>query len=152
MRYRNIEPLAARKGRGNLRTSTLGRDTHSRLFSPSESAAPFEPNMDRAVVPTLVVGEETFQHESVQEDWEQKPPTHMIPDTLPVDELAQDRRRSGRNQLVAEGPAPIRRLYIADAGTVSRVLYISSPTTANVAQVLNALLEDLAREFVVVRK
>ena len=42
--------------------------------------------------------------------------------------------------------------FTADAATVDRALDVSSPTAANVAQVLNALLGDLSREFVVVRK
>jgi hypothetical protein len=151
MRYRNIKPLPTKKGRMNLRTSAIGRDARARLFNPSELAAPFEPNMDRAVAPTLVVGEEMFQHESSQLEWEQEPPIKLVPDVLPVDVLAQDRRRGGQDELENMGPAPIRRLYTADADTVSRELDVSSPTAANVAQVLNALLADMSREFVVVR-
>jgi hypothetical protein len=152
MRYRNIEPLSVRKGRGNLRTSAIGRETRVRLFSPSELAAPFEPDMRRAVAPTLIVGEETFQHESVQSEWEQDKSAIQMPDVLPVNELAQDRRPGGRDEYVAKGPAPIRRVYTSDDDTVSRELDVSSPTTANLAQVLNALLGDMSREFVVVRK
>ena len=152
MRYRNIEPLAVEKGRGNLRTSAVGRETRVRLFSPSELALPFEPDMRRAVAPTLIVGEETFQHESVQSEWEQDKPTRQMPDTLPVNELAQDRRPGGRDEYAAGGPSPVRRVYASDDDTVSRELDVSSPSTANLAQVLNALLGDMSREFVVVRK
>lgn len=152
MRYRNIEPLSVRKGRGNLRTSAIGREIRVRLFSPSELALPFEPDMRRAVAPTLIVGEETFQHESVQSEWEQDKPTRQMPDTLPVNELAQDHRRGGRNEFAVEGPSPVQRLYESDDSTVSRELDVASPTAANVAQVLNALLGDMSREFVVVRK
>ncbi len=152
MRYRNIEPLSVRKGRRNLRTSAIGRETRVRLFSPSELTAPFEPDMRRAAVPTLIVGEETFQHESVQSGWEQDKPTHQMPDLLPVNELAQDRRRGGRDEYAAEGPSSVRRGYTSDADTVSRDLDVSSPTTANLARVLNALLGDMSRESIVVRK
>lgn len=152
MRYRNIKPLSVRKGRGNLRTSAIGRDTSARLFNPSESASPFEPGMHRAVAPTLVVGEEEFQHESIQSEWRRDKPTVQMPDVIPVNILAQDRRRGGRDEYAAEGPSPMRRLYTSDSSTTSRELDVSSPTVANVAQVLNALLGDMSRESVAVRK
>jgi hypothetical protein len=152
MRYRNIKPLETERGRGNLRTSTLGHHARVRLFSPSELAASFEPNMDRAVTPTVAVGEEVFPHESIQSEWEQDPPTIPMPDVLPVDVLAQDRRPGGQDELEGGNAASRRRSYSSDSSTVSRELDVGSPTVANVAQVLNALLSDMAREFVVVRK
>lgn len=157
MRYRNIQPLSVRKGRGNLRTSAVGRDTSARLFSPSELAKPFEPDLSRAEPPTLVVGSdetgwETFQHEDMPKEWKTDKPTAQMPDTLPVNVLAQDRRRGGRDEYAGEGPSSVRRLYASDSGTVSRELDVASPTIANVAQVLNALLGDLSHESVVVRK
>jgi len=151
MRYRNIEPLAARKGRGNLRTSAIGRDTRTRLFSATESARPFEPDMRRAVAPTLTVGDETFQHEDLQEEWKPDKPVAQMPDTLPVNVLAQDRRPGGRDAYLAEGTST-RRLYSSDDTDVSRDLDVASPSLANLAEVLNALLMDMAHESVVVRK
>jgi hypothetical protein len=152
MRYRNIEPLSVRKGRGNLRTSAIGRETRVRLFEPSELAKPFEPDMRRAVAPTLIVGDEVFQHEDLPEEWEQERPVPQMPDTLPVNVLAQDRRRGGSDEFGAEGPSPVRRAYTSDDSTVSRELDVSSPSLVNLAQVLNALLTDMSRESVVVRK
>jgi len=152
MRYRNIEPLTVRRGRGNLRTSAIGRETRARLFSPGELAAPFEPDMRRAEAPTLVIGEETFSHESAQSEWQQERPVPQMPDMIPVNEPAQDRRRGGRDAYKAGEPSPGRRRYLSDDGAVSRELNVAVPTAANLAQVLNALLEDMARASVVVRK
>ncbi|KPL13113.1 hypothetical protein AMJ85_00200 [candidate division BRC1 bacterium SM23_51] len=151
MRYRNIEPLAAKKGRGNLRTSAIGRDTHTRLFSATESARPFEADMRRAVAPTLTVGDETFQHEDMPEEWHPDKPVAQMPDTLPVNVLAQDRRPGGRDAYLAIEGVATRRLYSSDDSTMSRDLDVSSPSLTNLAQVLNALLDDMAHESVVVR-
>lgn len=152
MRYRNIEPLSVRRGRGNIRTSAIGRDTRTRLFDPSELSSPFEPDMRRAVTPTLTVEDETFEHESAQTEQEPKPLVHQMPDLVPVNVLAQDHRKGGRDEFTAQGPSPVRRVYSSDADTVDRELDVASPTAANVAHVLNALLGDLSRESVVVRK
>jgi hypothetical protein len=152
MRYRNIEPLSVKRGRGNIRTSAIGRDTRTRLFDPSELASPFEPDMRRAVVPTLTVEDETFPHESARTEQGPKELVAQMPDLVPVNVLAQDHRNGGRDEFTARGPSPVRRAYSSDADTVDRELDVVSPTAANVAQVLNALLGDMSRESVVVRK
>jgi hypothetical protein len=157
MRYRNIEPLSVRKGRGNLRTSAVGRDTSARLFSPSESAKTFEPDLNRAAPPVLMVGRdetkwETFQHEDMPTEWKRDKPIAQMPDTLPVNVLAQDRRRGGTDEYSGSGRTASRRLYTSNDGTTSRELDVSSPTLANAVQVLNALLADMSRESIVVRK
>lgn len=151
MRYRNIEPLSVRKGRGNLRTSAIGRDTRTRLFSATESARPFEPDLRRAVAPVLTVDDDTFEHEDLPEEWIADKPVAQMPDALPVNVLAQDRRPGGSDEYLAKG-APAHRIYTANADTVSRALNVTSPTLANLARVLNALLDDMAHESVVVRK
>lgn len=151
MRYRNIKPLSAREGRGNLRTSAIGRDTRTRLFAAIESARPFQPDLRRAVVPTLTIGEETYQHEDLPAEQELEKPTPQMPDILPVNVLAQDRRPGGRDEYLAEG-ASMHRLYTADDTDMSRELDVASPSLSNLAEVLNALLTDMAHESVVVRK
>lgn len=151
MRYRNLEPLAVRKGRGNLRTSAIGQDTRSKLLRSRESAALFEADMSRATTPVVTDGEETFPHESAREDREAAGPRAKLQDLAPVNIPAQDGRPGGRDAYRGGGGAPRVRLYSSDSDTVSRELDVSSPTAANVAQVLNALLSDMARESVVVR-
>lgn len=141
-----------RRGRGNIRTSAIGRDTRTRLFDPSELASPFEPDMRRAVVPTLTVEDETFEHESVLPEQEPKKLVSQMPDLVPVNILAQDHRPGGTNEFTARGPLLVRRVYSSDADTVDRELDVASPSLANLAQVFNALLGDLSRESVVVRK
>lgn len=165
MRFRNVPPPAGQSA-GNGRANLLGRQVRSRVFVPLDAGPLFQmPDLPDAR-PTLVLDEkETRQLERLEEmqeglaavsvgpvEWDSNPPVPVPPmtDTLPPRREPQDARVGGVDH-VAGAATPPTRTFDVNGSTTSHDLNVSSPTVANCAQVLSALLTDLQTQELVRR-
>lgn len=149
MRYRNVQSQGNDFG-GNKRPALLGRDVRSRLFVPMDNARLFEQAPLGDKYPTLrTTGESgesvdmpTQPRSEDTVEWELPRPIASMPDTRPPDNEPMDVRIGGKDRpdLAA---ARSRSTYTVTGTSTTRALNVTSPTAANVAQALNALLADL---------
>lgn len=154
MRFRHI--VSALRGAqilGNARPSPLGRETRSRLFVPTGGALNFEqPDLKHNLPSLSVFDEEGEEQVFTTPGWPEehfeypspRAPTPQLPEARPEDRHPADYRRGGADR--PESP----RLggstqFTADDDTMLRTLNVTSPSTANLARVMNALLFDLGQ-------
>lgn len=168
MRFRNVPPPAGQSA-GNGRANLLGRQVRSRVFVPLDAGPLFRmPDLPDAR-PTLIVdgkldrgpddlGQmreergEPLAEGSRAVEWDSNPlvPVPPMTDTLPPRREPQDARVGGVDH-VAGSANPPTRTFDVTGSTNTRDLNVSSPTAANCAQVLSALLTDLQTQKLVRR-
>lgn len=151
MRFRSTPSQGSEFG-GNKHPTLLGRSVRSRLFVPMDNAQLFQQAPLGDKFPTLrtvgdkgqVVDTPTQPRDDNVAEWEMHPedPIPAMTDTRPPENFPMDVRIGGVDRPPTEDIAPARR-YTVTGTTTTRSLNVTSPTAANCAQVLSALLTDL---------
>jgi len=157
MRFRN-QPSQGHDFAGNKRPALLGRDVRSRLFVAMDSARLFEQAPLRDKYPNLrtigdkgqVVDTPIQPRDDMAAEWELPTPVVPIPDTRPPENTPMDVREGGKDRL-ALTKIPQKSQYTVTGTTTTRALDVTTPTAANCAQALNALLSDLQTRGIVTR-
>jgi len=169
MRFRNV-PNPSGASSGNGRTALLGRITRSRVFVAMDMGRPFvlpdlpdtrptliTPEGVDSTGPSLDVRERRAQQagqlrEKGSVNWELEPevPVPPMSDNLPPRREPVDARLGGVDRVAIGAGAP-SRTYDVTGANISRDLNVTSPTAANVAQVLSELLTDLQSNDIVRR-
>lgn len=165
MRYREVQ---TDKNLSNRRTPMVNRDGRSHLFVAMEGGPLFAvPDLDSTpYIPMLIrPGDEapaegddpidaraglSDQMVAPEKDPERGPVRTLPEDSVPPVRPPLDARVGSPDHAGTEGSVPPRR-YDVTGTTTTRSLNVTSPTVANCARVLSAVLEDLQERGLLTR-